>query len=115
MHGIPKDLNLDDLIGENIQRIDVGPYIIHLKFSNNRTISCEGEIRIKGNETNRITCRNWENINSIKEVLLKNIQSWQITNSKTFMLNLSDDVEIHFTDDSDKYERFQIYPEGYII
>ena len=116
MYGIPTDLDLSPIVGEMIERVDLGPHIMHIDFGNGWSISCEGTVSYRDESGEfAIRDRDWQDLNGIKPLLGGVASSWQIESDRTFSISLRDRGMIVFTDDSAQYESFQIWPKGWII
>jgi hypothetical protein len=43
VHGVPHDLDLSAFLGASVERVDLGPYIIHFRFAGAPSIGIEGD------------------------------------------------------------------------
>lgn len=116
MYGIPRDFDLSPVVGEMIESVTLGPYIMHISFGNGWSISCEGTVAYRdGSNIAPIRSRDWQDLNILKLFLGAVVSSWKKESDRTFSISLQDRGTIVFTADSTKYERFQIQPKGWII
>ena|SRR3990167_9431430 len=114
MYGIPENFDISAVIGQMIERVDLGPYIMHIRLSNGWTISCEGTVVcVYGGSEGSIRTREWVDLNHLKNVVGSTISEWAVVSKKAFELYLNNGgIVLRFIDDSDSYESFQISPTG---
>ena len=116
MYGIPSNIDLSPIVGEMIERIDIGPYIMSINFGNGWSISCEGTVSYRDQSTEAlIQNRTRRDLNAIKPLLGAFVSSWQVESDRTFSISLKNKGAVIFTDDSNQYESFQIRPKDWII
>ena len=109
MYGIPESLNLNAFLNEEILIVHLGKHIFHLIFGDNLAISCEGQVIVeKDGVSTTIRNEGWENLNPLIAIQSVPVIEYNIDSKKNFSLKLSNNTKITFTDNSDKYESFQI-------
>ncbi len=117
MYGIPEDFDLSPIVGQMIERVDLGPYIMHINFGNGWKISCEAVVDVlDGNKAIRVRDhQNWCNLEALKPLLGAVVKGWKVESKKSFSIQLENSFSIIFVDDSSEFESFQIDPKGWII
>jgi len=130
MYGIPKDLSLDVFIGASLERICVGPYIMHFdfythqpqKYSESLKISVEGKCELL-NELNEVVAFH-DNL-KVPFALSEDARNFLIMSGAIvtgykieaphFLTLFLDSTyfnakyKFNIYDSSDKYESFQIF------
>lgn len=130
MYGIPKDLKIDDIIGQQIYQIRIGKYDIQFMFSsgekdiittleskNKRFICLQGDLKIFNKEACICVWDEKEGFSNtrFREILNLDIVSYQLIDEKQMKIDFVNEYSIILIDSSDQYESMQIYPEGIII
>lgn len=115
MHGVPRDLNLSIFVGANLQRIDLGKWIIHFQFDSKPpgTIGVEGNWELIGS-AGRVIDRQMEPAQRecyrVHHLLLQDVVSRELHAPEWFALTFENGMVLKIYDDSQQYESFSIQP-----
>jgi len=117
VYGIPSELNLNDIVGSEIQQIRLGRYDVQLAFGSGRTIAVQGDLELF--EEDQLVAswndqRNWSSL-AFQRLLNAEVLSYSVVNEKLLEIKFEGDLTLYLHDSSDQYETMQIYPEGFII
>ncbi|MFN0276982.1 MAG: hypothetical protein ACKVRN_00105 [Pyrinomonadaceae bacterium] len=110
MHGIPKELNLEDIVGSSIGEICLDRFNIRIHFEAGVIISIEGKITIKENGSAIAT---WDQADNWSGVGFQRIFSFPVThycvvNEHLLEIEFANNVVLQLHDDTDQYESFNI-------
>lgn len=110
MYGVPKNLNLEAFINEQIQIAHLGVHMFKLIFKDTLEITCEGQVEVtRDGVSTIIRSEKWENLIPLTYIQHIPVIAYNIDSTKSFSLTLKDSTKITFTDNSEAYESFQIY------
>lgn len=112
MYRIPSSLNLDAIIGYDLNLLGLGRYDIQLNFigsgvkicvQGNVTLRKNGKIIATWNDTD-----NWSSL-SFQKLLNANVIKYSIPHDRLLEIEFFQDLVLQLHDDSDQYEAMQIY------
>jgi len=117
MYGIPKDFNLDSIVGSKIVIISRSLNTLNFGFDNKWSIISDGPIKFIEEEKSFFLngSDEWSLIDPLFSMLEKRIVGWNIESSKIFKILFEDSTSISFIDNSDLYELYHIEPKGWTI
>jgi hypothetical protein len=113
LHGVPANLDLSAFVNTTLQRIDFGPYIIHLNFDGDRTvISVEGDWELRDGSGDVIDRSSNDPAKAYRLPLLagKTVTSTEIDPPTSFSLVFDSGHELRIFDNSKEFESFAIQP-----
>jgi len=117
MYRIPHNLNLDDIVNSQIQKICLGRYQVDFQFGSGRLITVYGNIEIFDQKTLVASWNeksNWSTT-TFQKLLNINIVSYEVINDRLLGIRFEGNLELHLHDSSDQYESIEIFPEIIII
>jgi len=117
MYGIPKDLDLEHIIGAECNLIGIGQDILNINFTPEGTIGIEGswEYLDKNEQIIDKYSRDEEKESyKLHGLLGKKISSYNILSNKELLIIFENGEKIKIFDDSDQYESFSIWQDIYI-
>ncbi len=114
MYRIAQSLDLDDIVGSEIQQISLGRYDVQFHFGSRTRIVVQsratllerGEIIAAWEEN-----RNWTTL-EFQRLLNAPIEGYSVPDDRTLEIRFSSELVLHLHDDSDQFESMQIYPLG---
>ncbi len=117
MYGIPENLDLQDIVGSDIQRICIGRYNVRFIFFGERSINVEGDIEILDSQ---VVCAKWDALNgwtstAFQKLLNLPILTYRVSSHTCLEIAFENNLLLRLHDSSDQYESMQIYPEAIII
>ena len=113
MGPIPKELNLDRFVGQQLQQICIGPFDLQFRFEGDDRIRCTGivTITLDGVCHDVFTGEEWHDPSPLAKIVGRNVASWGIESSHVFRISLAPDADIRFMSVDSPYEDFIIDPE----
>ena len=120
MHGVPADLDLSYLIGSSIERVDLGPYILHLHFAEERgtVISVEGDWELVDSAGHRLDGQQEpaeRDCYRLHKLLMRDVTAFELSAPRWFSLTFDGGYTLRVFDNSDRYESFSIKPHGIFV
>ena len=117
MYRISEDINLNDIIGSEIQQIALGRYDVQFHFGSGRSICVQSHVEVW--EADVLIAR-WDEENNwtsqlFQKLLNAKVQEYSVPNDRLLKIKFEGNIVLHLHDNSDQYESMQIYPEGFII
>ena len=114
MHAIPSTLNLDRIVGQEINQICIGTWDVQFHFTENSCISGSGNIfmRLHATAIPLFTDEGWGNTSKISELLGREIVGWSIESSYALTISLIEDISIGFISEDSPYEDFVLSPDS---
>lgn len=112
MYGIPLDLNLDAIIGYDLNLLGLGRYDMQLNFSGSGMVICiQGNITLK--EKDEIIAKwnehdNWSAL-SFQKLLNATVKKYFVANPHLLEIEFENNLVLQIHDDNDMYEAMQIY------
>jgi hypothetical protein len=117
MYGFPEDLQLDDIIGSEIQQICLGPGDVQFRFGSGRHICVEGFAEVFNGEE-RVSAwdqkRNWTNV-AFQALLMATIDGYAVLDARMLEIRFQNGLRLRLHDNSTQFESLQIYPELIIV
>ncbi|MES2317404.1 MAG: hypothetical protein V4631_07890 [Pseudomonadota bacterium] len=117
MYGFPSDLNLDDIIGMQIEQICLGRFDVQFRFGAERTICSQALVEVFRDDA-LISAWGPESIwsNSSFQMLLEPvIEAYAVVHERLLEIRLKGGLELHLHDSSMQFESVKIYPEMIIV
>ena len=116
MGPIPKELNLERLIGQQLLQICLGAHEFQLRFESGDWISCEGNVAVKlGNTWHHIfTDEGWKDSSALSQIVGREVVSWLVESSHVLSITLVPRATIRLTGEDSPYESFGFYPEAIV-
>ncbi|MBU2865133.1 hypothetical protein KO489_14840 [Reinekea forsetii] len=112
MYGIPKELNLEVLVGSECTQIRVGQYDIQFSFGE-VDFAIQSKISLFKNE---VEIGVWEEGKwpdcSFYEIMNVPVESVRIQGKKTIIITLENGLSFYLCDSSEQFEKMQISIEG---
>lgn len=117
MYGFPKDINLDDIVGSEIQQICLGRYDVQFLFGSKRRICAQGFVEVF--EDSQLVAEwteegNWSST-AFQRLLNLTIASYKVLGERLLEIRFMGGFALHFHDSSEQFETMQIYPEYLIV
>lgn len=112
MYGIPKNLNLDGIIGNSITQLRIGEYDFQFDIGN-VSFSIQSTIKVLKNEE---CCGEWNE--SVwpsvifRDIINVKVTSWEYESVKVLNINLENELKIKLIDDNENFESFQVNTNG---
>lgn len=117
MYGFPNDLEMDDIVGAEIQQICLGRADVQFRFGTGRVICAQALVEVFRCDELVSTWdeeSNWSN--SRFQILLDvAIDGYTVLHERLLEVRLKGCLKLHFHDTSDRFESLQIYPEMIIV
>lgn len=112
MHGIPKDLNLNVMVGSECTQVRVGQFDIQFSFGE-IDFNVQSKICLYkyGTEIGMWEEGKWPD-DAFYKIMNVPVESVQIQNSKIIVITLDKGISIHLSDDSEQFETMQITTRG---
>jgi hypothetical protein len=111
MYRIPKDLNLENIIGRDLNLLGLGKHDIQLNFDGSGIKICvQGAIRLieDGKVIATWTEHSWSSID-FQKILNATVESYAVPRENLLEIRFEDELTLQLHDDSDQYETMQIY------
>jgi hypothetical protein len=115
MHGVPPNLDLSPFHDAMLERVDLGCFILHLRFAGNHqpSISIEGDWELRGPD-GEVMDHQMEpatrDAYRLHVLLMKTVVSSEVTAPESFLLRFDSGHTLRVFDRSTKYESFSIQP-----
>jgi len=110
MNGLPKDINLQPLIGAELLQVCVGRFQYILKFDLDITIATECRCWfITGQGEKLVISDNVENASLVCSLINQNVTHAEIDSYGGLLLKFSNHATLHILNDTENYESFQIH------
>lgn len=117
MYRVPKDLNLDDIIGSEVHQICLGRYDVQFHFHSGRSIRAQGKIQVVS-ESGKVTTWNdekqWDGA-EYQSLLGIVVEQYSVPNDITLEIRFCNGWTLKFYDDSDQFETMLIEPGTIVI
>jgi len=120
MYGMPRDLDLQCIVGCDLNQISLGRYDVQFVFGKT-TIAVQSRASCKaGGEVVATWTEGagWDQL-AYQGLLNATVQAYVVLDGKALQIEFSNGFELHLYDDSDRFETMQIYcpddPNGPII
>lgn len=118
MYGVPADLDLAFLVGQELRQICLGPYDIQFRFDRGAEISSTGEWLLldpRGLVVDRRQVNVERSEYRVHQLLHEKIVSTRIDAPKSFDLLFEDGHALRFVDADPQFESVTIWPVGIVI
>jgi hypothetical protein len=115
LHGVPTDLDLTPFHGAMLDRVDLGPFILHLRFAAEASpvISIEGDWELR-DAAGRVLDRQMEpaarDAYRLHVLLGRTVASTEVDAPESFLLRFDSGHTLRVFDRSRQYESFAIQP-----
>jgi len=116
MKPIPKELNLDRLVGQMLQQICIGPNDLQFRFEGDDRISCEGcvSVTLAGIHHEIFTEDGWSDISPLSGIVGQIVESWRVDSPNVLQVILAPATILSFTSSDSAYEDFVVDPEALV-
>lgn len=114
MYRFPADLDLNEIIGNDLDQICLGGFDVQFVFGSRTTIAVQSRVSVFENDDLLVAWdekKNWSNL-SFQRLLNATVKSYRVINDQTLEIQLSGALKLQLHDDSDQYESMQIYRKG---
>ncbi len=114
MYRFPADLDLNEIIGSNLDQICLGGFDVQFVFSSKTRICVQSHVSVFENNDLAVKWdgkNNWSNL-SFHRLLNATVQSYKVINDQALEIQFSGALKLQLHDDSDQYESMQIYRPG---
>lgn len=118
MYGFPNDLNLDDIIGTQIEQICLGRFDVQFRFGTERTICSQALVEVFRDDALISAWKPEESIwsNASFQMLLEpETEAYAVLHERLLEIRLKGGLKLHLHDSSSQFESVQIYPEMIIV
>lgn len=113
MYGVPRDLDLSRLHGAVLERIDLGMFILHFRFSGPTEIAVEGEWELIAPD-GQVIDRHMEpaerDAYRLHVLLGQPVARTEVSPPESFTLGFAGGHQLRVFDRSTEYESFSIQP-----
>lgn len=117
MYGV-SGLNLDEIIGSEIQQICLGRYDVQFRFRSGTNIAVQSDVTLLDGDKQIATwseAENWSSL-SFQQVFNVKVSSYSVHDDRVLQIEFENGLILRLHDSSDQYESFQITRErGEII
>ena len=110
MYRFSGDIDLDEIVGSEIQQICMGRFDVQFHFRSGTRIAVQGEVTLHRDRELIATWNekdNWNNI-AFQELLNLTVKGHSTPNERTFEIDFEDSISLRLHD-SDEFECCQIY------
>jgi hypothetical protein len=113
MGPVPPEVNLDRMIGQQLQQICIGAYDLQFRFEGEDRIRCTGVVRVELDGHLHLVFGKdlWEDPTSLTKIVGREVIAWSVENSYTLAVSLTDGAVIRLISEDSPYEDFIIDPE----
>ena len=112
MYGIPKDLNLDVMVGSECTQVRVGQFDVQFSFGEiDFNVQSKISLCKHGTEIGVWEEGKWPD-DAFYKIINVPVESVQIQNSKIIVISLEKGISIHLSDDSEQFETMKITIRG---
>jgi hypothetical protein len=111
MYRYPADLDLNDIVGSDLDQICLGGFDVQFVFSSKTRICVQSRVSVFENNDLSVVWdgkKHWSNL-SFHRLLNATVQSYKVINDQTLEIQFSGALKLQLHDDSDQYESMQIY------
>ena len=117
MYRFASDLNLDDLVGSEIQQICLGPFDVQFRFGSDTCIAVQGRVTLVA--AGDVMCEwtvlgGWSN-GEFQRLFNCSIETYAVLNDRLLEIGFQGGLALHLHDDSDQFESLQIYLKGDVV
>jgi hypothetical protein len=117
MFGFPNDLNLDDIVGSEIQQICIGRSDVQFRFGSKRHMCSQGLVEVFHDHLLVASWNveaGWSSI-EFQRLLHCAIENYNLLDERRLEIVFDGGLALHLHDNSDEFETIQIYPEFIVI
>jgi hypothetical protein len=113
MHEVPEYLNLDRLIGQQLQQICIGAYDLQFRFMGDDRIRCTGLVHVVLDGEERLVFGEdlWHDSRPLTSIVGRDVTDWRRDGSHVLVVELGSNAAIRFTSQDSPYEDFIVDPE----
>lgn len=114
MYRFASDLNLDDLVGSEIQQMCLGPADVQFRFGSGTHIAVQSRatLAVEGSVLSEWTATDgWSN-HKFQRMFDSQVKEYAVVNDRLLELRFMNGFTLQLHDDSDQFESLQIYPGG---
>lgn len=114
MYRFASDLNLNDLVGLEIQQICLGPADVQFRFGSGTHIAVQSRatLAVEGLVLSEWTATDgWSN-RKFQRMFDSPVKEYAVVNDRLLELRFMNGFTLQLHDDSDQFESLQIYPGG---
>lgn len=117
MFPIPAELNLDRLVGQQLQQICIGAYDVQFRFMGDDRIRCTRRVSVVlgGSEVELFNEGGWVDAAPLAKIVGRDVTAWCIESSHCFSVSLTENATIKFWSEDSPYEDIVIDPEVLVI
>ena len=116
MHPLSTDLNIQDIIGRQLNQVGVGRWDAQFSFDCTRIIQSMGKVEITtGNKVIVVFNGEWLDISPIQDIVGLEVIAWSRLNDHSFSVTLDNNSVITFYTSDVPYEEIIIYPEDWVF
>ena len=115
MYGIPKDLNLDFLLGATLTQIAIGEYQIQFNFSPEGSFGVEGNWELKDKKGNVLDSSASPPFGQVQSLLGQNVKASMVAPPKSLTITFESGQALTIYDSSEQFESFTIQPGDIIV
>ena len=117
MGPVPDTFTLDRFVGQQLQEVGVGEFVLNLRFHHPDSITCEGELILREVGQVDVTLFGDElgDLGALRRIVGKTVTAWKIESSHCFSISFDDGVSLLFTSRDHPYEDFVVRPEIQVV
>ena len=111
MHSIPSDLNLNEIIGAEIESIALGSFNVNFSFGDGSIICVQGRIDVAQGDkiiSSWDETEGWRNA-EFQALFQQKLESFEVVNETLLTLSFTGQLSLRLHNDTPQYEAFQIY------
>ena len=112
MYRFASDLNLDGLVGAEIQQVCLGPADVQFRFGSGACIAVQGRatLTVEGSVLSEWTATDgWSN-REFQLIFDRQVTEYAVINDRLLEIRFTNKFALQLHDDSDQFESLQIYP-----
>ena len=116
MGPIPKDLNLDRLVGRQLEQICIGACDVQFRFGGEDKIRGSGFVSVehRGRIVGVFTEEGWEDSRPLCEIVGMNVVGWKKESSHVLSIVLEDSYVLRLRSEDSRYEDWILDPEVFV-
>ncbi|WP_395400570.1 hypothetical protein ACHMW6_24110 [Pseudoduganella sp. UC29_106] len=117
MYRFASDLNLDDLVGTELQQICLGPTDVQFRFGSGTCIALQSRATLvtAGLAQSEWTASDgWSN-HKFQLMLHSPVREYVVLSERLLEIRFTNDLALQLHDDFDQFESLQIYPGGDVV
>ncbi|MBQ5963612.1 hypothetical protein [Massilia sp. ZL223] len=117
MYGFPRDLDLDDIVGSEIQQICLGRFDVQFRFGSGRAICTQALVEVfQGGEMISAWDQEGKWSTASFQVLLDAIiEGYAVLDERLLEIHFKDALKLRLHDTSAEFKSVQFYPEMIVV